>query len=37
MPREPRKKLGGRLRTSTFVLIVVFAGILALYVIVRPT
>ena len=31
-----RTLIGGRLRTSTLALVVIFAGILALYFIVRP-
>lgn len=36
MPHEPEKMFKGHLRTSTFVLLLVFAGILVLYVFVRP-
>jgi hypothetical protein len=36
MTRPPKPVRGGRFRTSTVVLVVLFAGLLALYVIVRP-
>src|SRR5207248_1969714 len=36
MPHEPEKLFGGRLRTSTFVMLLVFAGVLVLYILVRP-
>jgi cytoskeletal protein RodZ len=36
MPKQPMTVLGGRLRTSSVVLLVLFGGLLALYVIVRP-
>ena len=37
MTRPPKTFLGGRLRTSTVVLLVLFAGLLALFVLVRPS
>jgi hypothetical protein len=36
MTRPPKPVRGGRLRTSTVILLALFAGLLALYVIVRP-
>jgi len=36
MPREPGTVFGGRLRTSTLALMIVFAGVLTLFVFVRP-
>lgn len=36
MPGKPMTVFGGRLRTSSLVLLVLFGGILALFVIVRP-
>jgi hypothetical protein len=35
-PRPAKTIFGGRLRASTVVLLVVFAGLLALFVLVRP-
>jgi hypothetical protein len=36
MTRPPKPARGGRLRTSTVALLLIFAGALALLVIVRP-
>ena len=36
MVREPMTVLGGRLRTSSLVLVLLFAGLLVLYAVVRP-
>jgi hypothetical protein len=37
MPRPPKTLLGGRLRASTVTLLVLFAGVLAAFILVRPT
>ena len=37
MPRPPKTLLGGRLRVSTVALLIVFAGALAVFILVRPT
>jgi hypothetical protein len=37
MTRSPKTLLGGRLRASTVALVLVFAGVLAVFVLVRPS
>jgi hypothetical protein len=37
MTRPPKTVLGGRLRTSTVVLLLTFGGLLVLFVLVRPS